>query len=98
MSWIVKDFVCNSCGEVFEELYKRGKEDEVNCVYCLSHNTSLNGISAPALGTFSMADAAGRASILKKRSEDHTRQTVLKNADRFGAAGYQRRNEYLGKK
>lgn len=97
MSWIVKDFLCNSCGTVFEELYKNGEEDDVACLECGSSNTALAGISSPALGIYSIADAAGRAEILKKRSADHTKREVLKNADKFGAAGMHRRAEYMGK-
>ena len=97
MGWIVKDFICNSCGITFEEIYKNGEEDDVICVSCQSPNTIVVGLSSPALGTFSMADAAGRAEILKKRSADHTRKEVIKNADKFGGAGIARRKEYLGK-
>jgi hypothetical protein len=98
MSWIVKDFICHDCGITFEELYKRGEEDNVLCTECGSGDTALDGISSPSLGVFSMADSVGRASMLRKRSADHTKKEVLKNAEKFGAAGWQRRNEYLGKK
>ena len=97
MAWIVKDFKCNDCGNVWEELYKREEEGMVLCPSCFSSDTKVDGISSPALGLYSIADKEGKAAILRKRSADHTKKDVVKNADKFGAAGYARRNEYLGK-
>lgn len=77
MGWIVKNFKCEDCGHEFEELYKSGDEEYVECENCGSTMTKPT-LCAPALGKFSMADAEGRKSILKKRSEDHTKKKAMK--------------------
>lgn len=77
MGWIVKDFRCNDCSHVFEELHKRGQEDEVECPECGGNNCEIDGISSPALGIYSMADAAGKKEILKKRSFQHTQKKAI---------------------
>jgi hypothetical protein len=41
-----------------------------------------------------MADKEGKAAILRKRSADHTKAQLLKDADRFGGHGMQRRHDY----
>lgn len=75
MGWKVKDFECQNCGHEWEELYKDG--EEIECPKCGSSNTKTK-LSAPGLGTFSMADAEGRKQILKKRSEEHTKTKAMK--------------------
>jgi putative FmdB family regulatory protein len=95
---IMKDFVCNDCGHKFEDFFKPSEEDKVVCLECGSNDISRDGLSFPSLGAWSMQDKAGRDATLKKRSADHTNREVVKNADRFGAAGMARRNEILGKK
>ena len=97
MGWMLKDFTCNSCLSTFEELYKVEEEDIVACKLCGSHDVAIVQLSAPSLGKYSMADQETRASILRKRSADHTKKEVLGNIEKFGDAGLQRRREYLGK-
>lgn len=94
----MKDFACNDCGHRFEDFFKPSEEDQVVCLKCGSSDVSRDGLSFPALGGWSMKDKEGRDNILKKRSADHTKKEVLKNADRFGAAGMERRESYLGNK
>lgn len=98
MAWMVKNFKCRDCGVVFEDLYKVGEEDEVECPECETQSCFIDGISSPRLSTYEMADKAGKAAILRKRSADHTKEQVMKDADRFGGHGMQRRAEYQGKK
>jgi hypothetical protein len=98
MAWMVKNFVCNDCDALFEDLYKVGEESEVECAECGMQNCSVDGISSPMLSTYEMADKDGKAAILMKRSADHTKEMVMKDADRFGGHGMQRRAEYQGKK
>lgn len=86
MALIVNKFKCKDCGEEFEELYERGEEDTIECCSCGSRNVEKL-LSAPKLGKFSMADNDTKASILKKRSHDHTRKEVAKEAERWGAHG-----------
>lgn len=97
MGWLIKDFKCNDCDHVWEEMYKTEEEGLVQCPACSSPNTEVDGISSPALGMYSIADAEGKKSILMKRSAEHTMKDVIKNADKFGEAGLARRDEYLGK-
>lgn len=94
MGWMVKNFVCNDCGCEFEDLYKTGEEDEVECPECEKQNCSIDGISSPTLSTYEMADKDGKAAILMKRSADHTKKQIMKDADRFGGHGMQRRHDY----
>lgn len=75
MGWKVKDFVCQDCGHEWEELYKDG--EEIECPNCGSSDTQAQ-LSAPGLGTFSMADSQGRKEMLKKRSEEHTKKKAMK--------------------
>ena len=98
MGWMVKNFRCLACEHEFEELYKTGEEDEVVCPECEVGKVVIDGISAPTLSTYEMADKDGKAAILMKRSADHTKEMVMKDADRFGGHGMQRRAEYQGKK
>jgi putative FmdB family regulatory protein len=97
VGWIIKDIKCNECGLVFEEMYKREEEELIECPTCSSTDTAPDGISSPALGLYSIADAEGKRNILMERSAKHTMKEVVKNADRFGDAGLARRDEYLGK-
>ena len=94
MAWMVKNFVCNDCDAVFEDLYKVGEESEVECAECGMQNCSIDGISSPMLSTYEMADKDGKAAILMRRSADHTKKQLLKDADRFGGHGMQRRDDY----
>jgi len=94
MAWMVKNFVCNDCDCVFEDLYKVGEESEVECPECEMQNCAIDGISSPRIGTYEMADKDGKAAILMKRSADHTKKQLLKDADRFGGHGMQRRHDY----
>ena len=75
MGWKVRNFECLDCHHEWEELYKEG--EGVDCPRCGSSNTKTT-LSAPQLGKFSMADKAGQAEILKKRSADHTKKKVMK--------------------
>ena len=77
MGWMVKNFVCLDCGHEFEDLYKTGEEDQVECPECGATNCQIDGISSPALGTYSMADAAGKSAILKRRSLAHTEKKAI---------------------
>lgn len=78
MGWIVKNLRCNACGHEFEELYKNGEEAEVECPECgVLGECSVDGISTPAIGSYSMADNAGKAEILKKRSLKHTEKKAI---------------------
>lgn len=77
MGWMVKNFVCNDCGHTFEDLYKTGEEDQVECPECEGTNCQLDGISTPAIGVYSMADPSRKAEILKKRSIQHTQKKAI---------------------
>lgn len=78
MGWIVKNLKCQACGHEFEDLYKNGEEAEVECPSCgVLGECVVDGISSPALGTYSMADAAGKSAILKKRSLKHTEKKAI---------------------
>jgi transcription elongation factor Elf1 len=94
MGWMVKNFKCRDCGHEFEDLYKTGAEHEVECESCGVQNCFIDGISSPTLSTYEMADKEGKAAILRKRSADHTKAQLLKDADRFGGHGMQRRHDY----
>lgn len=95
MAWIVKDFVCPNCGHEFEELFKVGDEDNIPCPEC-GHSPVESVLSSPALGKFSMADRETKTEILKKRSFEHTKKEVIRNAEKFGDAGLAERKKYLG--
>lgn len=93
MGWIVNNFKCKDCGHEFEELYKKGEETDIECPECESKQIEPL-LSSPRLSTYEMADKEGKAAILRKRSADHTKKQVMKDADRFGGHGMQRRDDY----
>lgn len=86
MGWIVRDYLC-PCGKSYEDLVKSDSQ-KANCPECHKKNTPI--ISAPALGKFSMADADGKANILRTRSSEHTKREVRKEPERFGFEGKKR--------
>lgn len=88
MVWINNDFYCKQCDLVFEELYKKHEEDTVTCWVCKNSVEKL--LSAPKLGTYSMASPEQKAQILRQRSENHTAKELAKEPERFGKAGIQR--------
>lgn len=96
MAWIVRDLVCTHCGhKLVGELYKNGEEAEVECPECgVLGGCVVDGISSPTLSTYEMADKDGKAEILMKRSAEHTKKQIMKDADKFGGHGMQRRHDY----
>jgi len=93
MGWIVNNFRCKACEHEFEELYKKGEETDIICPECESDQIRPL-LSSPRLSTYEMADKEGKAAILRKRSADHTKKMVMKDADKFGGHGMQRRSDY----
>lgn len=91
MSWVVKDFECERCGCVWEDLVKRN--DQVSdCPECNALSTKTV-ISCPNVNTFGMKSPAERSAAMKKRSEDHTKKELRKEPERFGAEGIKRARE-----
>ena len=91
MGWISKDFKCRECDHVWEDLYKRG-EPPTTCPECGSEYIGAL-LSAPALATFSMSTPAAKESILRARSEAHTKKLVKKEAEKWGELGKERARE-----
>ena len=54
----------------------------MGCPEC--HTTLTPSLSVPPLGLYSMADAEGKADILRRRSVAHTKREVNKEPERFG--------------
>lgn len=93
MAWISKDFECKECGHMWEDLYKRG-EPPTECPECGSKDMGAM-LSAPALATFSMSTPAAKETILRARSEAHTKKLVRQNAEKWGDEGKKRAREGL---
>lgn len=91
MAWVVKDFECEACECVWEDLVDRDNQVSV-CPVCETESTKTL-ISCPNINTFGMKSAAERSSLMKKRSEEHTRKELRKEPEKFGAEGIKRARE-----
>lgn len=87
MTWVTHDFVCETCGAVFEELYQRG--EPVECLVCGSQDLQKQ-LCAPNLAAFSMASQERKSEILRTRSEKHTAREVAREPEKWGQAGIAR--------
>ncbi len=87
MGYVMHDYHCTECGWAGEEMVNA----EDRCITCPQCHAILSPrMSAPRLGIFSMASPEQKAEILKKRSLDHTKKEVRKEAEKFkGGAGIQ---------
>jgi hypothetical protein len=88
MGWIGRNYEC-ACGNMWDDLVQRYEQHEQKCEVCGA--ACDYAVAAPALATYSMLDAAGRTSCLKKRSREHTAKIVKQEESKF-------RNKWLGKK
>jgi hypothetical protein len=76
---IIRDFLCEPCNEVFEELL--GPDDRfAPCPVCGQPAEMI--ISAPMIGK--MNDPIVRNEALKKRSAAHTKREVGSKLEEFG--------------
>lgn len=87
MGYKLYDFQCE-CGWEGEDLVEAGVT-VTPCPNC-GVGYAEKVISIPNLGTFSMADAATQASMLKKRSEEHTTKELRREPEKYGAEGVAR--------
>lgn len=84
MGWISREFECK-CGWFGDDLLKSDEPQVLDCPECGTELTPV--LSAPAIGGYSIQDAAGRADILKRRSAEHTAKEMAKEPEKYGDAG-----------
>ncbi len=94
MAWKKDDFECSSCGNIFEELYKK---DEIDDVYCLSCGcpevTKL--LSCPNMQMMSAMTPEQQRETMMRRSAEHTQKQIDKEPERWGDAGMARRSKKI---
>lgn len=86
MGWIVKDFECSGCGNVYEDLVSTSTEEVPSCPQCEGVDVSPV-LSCPNIASFSIMEPAERAKSLKKRSAEHSLKQLAKEPEKFGKAG-----------
>ncbi len=91
MAYIVHDYVCENCSAEWEDLVDRATLTSV-CPSC-GTETNKPTIATPGIATFSLMDKSTKEAHLKKRSADHTKKEVKKEAERWGAEGKKRARE-----
>lgn len=84
MAWIIKDFECLNCNNIFEGMIESGTK-VTDCPECGSVAETI--LTASKLATFSMADAEGKKKILLERSNVHTKHQVNKEPEKYGLYG-----------
>lgn len=89
MTFKTHDFLCSECAHEFTEMYWLSERDQVKCPEC--GNLELKVLIAPTrISTFSMASPEEKASIMRKRSEDHSLKELRKEPEKHGALGVER--------
>ena len=83
----LQDFECDDCEIRWEDLVEVG--DEVSaCTECGVLKAPEHFLTATALKSYSMMDAAGRDDCLKKRSVEHTQREIInKTPEKWGNLG-----------
>ncbi len=79
MGYLIKDFLCEKCNEVFEEMVEPTVK-LATCPICTEPAEQI--MSSPMIGT--MNDSAKRLESLKKRSKEHSKREVAKEPEKFG--------------
>ena len=85
------DFWCTNCDEEFEDLVANSKVVSTSCPTCGELATKI--MSPVKTGLYSIQDTAGRAAILKKRSQADTLKQVKKEPERWGMTGIRKAKE-----
>jgi hypothetical protein len=75
MGWISRDYEC--CGESWEDLVDNRGPQTSPCPKCGKETTY--GVSMPKIAVFSIQSKEQQQSSLKKRSAEHTAQTLKKD-------------------
>lgn len=78
MGWILRDFECQSCGEVFEALTWTNMEEDEPCPVCTAASAKPL-ISAPKPASYSLMSKDDQAKCLRKRSRQHTLKELKKD-------------------
>jgi len=90
MGYKLFDFECLECG-IFEELVD-DKDSWAECPEC-GVLVGQKVLAAPNLATYSIASPEQKSEILKKRSAEHSKREIRKDAEKFGAEGKKRARE-----
>jgi hypothetical protein len=80
------NFTCTQCTTEWEDLVDA--EGLSPCPDC-QEERPRDAISCPKLATFAMLSKADKATALKKRSADHSKKELRKEAEQFGSFGKQ---------
>lgn len=88
MSWVVYDFECEECGNIWNDLVKRDNI-ESECPEC-KHVTANKLFPTPALATMAMKTPEERSAVMAKRSAEHTQKELRKEPERYGPEGIKR--------
>lgn len=82
-SYVTRDFHCDECGTAFEEMITR-EEDAAGTYPCACGALASRQLSVPRIGAYSAMSADARMNHLKTRSENHSKQELKKNHEKFG--------------
>lgn len=85
MAYLMKDFECTVCDNVFEALVDKETTFEP-CPECQAPAERI--MSAPALATYNIMDAETRKEKLLKRSHEHSKKEFQKNHEKYEKYGY----------
>lgn len=91
MSYVIYDFECENCGRVWEDMVDRTAV-ESPCPGCTTVSTNKL-VACPAIASFSMLPLEDRSKLMKRRSEEHTKKEMRKEAERWGDLGKERARE-----
>lgn len=83
---IVRDFFCRDCEHEWEDLTPMDVTSPI-CPNCGSEDTGVS-LSVPNIASFSIMSKEDRTAHMKKRSADHSKREMKKDADKWRAMGF----------
>jgi len=88
MGWKTHAFYCEDCKLNYDDIFWKdaGTADDpalvMECPGCGEDNITC--IGTPGIGRYSIMDHADRKASMRKRSADHSKRMMKKNAEKFG--------------
>ena len=76
MGWILRDYECTECPNIYEQLVDRENQNSV-CPACYAINAPV--LSPVASANYSMMSKDEQAKCLRKRSREHTIKQIKKD-------------------